>query len=214
MARCARVVVFVSLVFLGCGDQGGPDAGDGASTSAPPPGASTGADGSTGDMTTADPVTTTGPETGGAPLEPTTDDGASTTAADDTTGTTGTTGSSTGSTGDAGSTGEPGPPSFKVDMWPLVGPECGCHVDENAAGDLYLGKAAAYDNLVGQPSQQAEDMLLIDPGSPETSYVWHKLKGTHEDVEGGDGKLMPPGGSLEPDDLDLFRAWIEQGALP
>lgn len=216
MDRCLRVVVVVSLVSLGCGAQDSPDPVDAASSGASsttfdPPVASTGADASTGDATTTT-HDTTGPETSGAPLEPTTgdDDDASTTAVDDTTDTTGT----PGTTGDVGSTGEPGPPSFKVDMWPLVFPECGCHVDENAAGDLYLGKKVAYDNLVGKMSQQAEDMLLIDPGSPETSYVWHKLQGTHHDVDGGEGKLMPPGGSLEPDELELFRAWIEQGALP
>jgi hypothetical protein len=224
MDRSARVVVLVSLVFLGCGDQDSPDPGDAASSGAhptsfdpPPLDASTGAEASTGDATTAASGTTTGPETSGAPLEPTGGgEDASTTSVDDTTGTTGTSGTTgtTGTTGDVGSTGEPGPPSFMVDMWPLVFPECGCHVDENAAGDLYLGKKVAYDNLVGKMSQQADDMLLIDPGSPETSYVWHKLQGTHDDVDGGDGKLMPPGGSLEPEELDLFRAWIEQGALP
>lgn len=216
------MVVFTSLVFLACGDQRGPSPDDGAGVSTTssssdtlPIDPSTGADVGTGGTTTAVPdLITTGPETSGAPLEPTTDDsGADTTGgADDTAGTS--TGATTGPVDGTGSTGEPGPPSFKVDMWPLVFPECGCHVDENAAGDLWLGKKVAYDNLVGKPSKQADDMLLIDPGSPETSYVWHKLQGTHEDVDGGDGKLMPPGGSLEPEELDLFRAWIEQGALP
>lgn len=209
-------LVISALALVGCIDQDGPNHastgglwGSAMTDAGGPPGAdSTGTaiDQLTTDATTAAPGTTS--STTGIGGSTGDDGGATQTSAADTTGDADTTGS-TGSTGEEVA----GPPSFMDDLWPIVFPECGCHVDDNAAGKLHLWKTVAHDNLVGRPSNQVKKMLLVDPGSPDTSYLWHKLVGTHADVD-GEGKLMPPGGALEPDELDLFRAWIEQGALP
>lgn len=223
MSRYARVVSLASFVVLplGCNDAAGP-ASDGATTSAATTAttATTGltdSDDGTTDATTApDATTTTGDTTGGSNLGVTTGeiDGSSGTSEDGGDATTGSTGAaeSTGAGDSSDSTGDmPGPPSFIADVWPIVFPECGCHID-HPEGGLYLGKKDAYDNLIGVASTQVE-LPRVDPGSPETSYMWHKIEGTHEDVD-GEGEKMPPGGSLAQEDRDTIRAWIEQGAHP
>lgn len=124
--------------------------------------------------------------------------------------------SSGGSTGDAGEStggGEPAGPSFAAEVWPMLDASCGCHMDKNGAGKLKLGQGGAYDNLVGQPSSQLPAMLLVEPGSSETSYLWHKMANTHKSV-GGKGKVMPPGGKLGKSELDVVKQWIDGGAQP
>jgi hypothetical protein len=95
---------------------------------------------------------------------------------------------------------------------PILNVACvSCHLHGQEIGDLDLGPEAAFDSLVGVWSTQA-DMPRVDPGAPETSYLWHKLNGTHRDV-GGRGERMPPEGApLGPRQLLLIRAWIEAGA--
>lgn len=156
----------------------------------------------------------TGPGTG--------EDGDTTGELDDSEGTSGTgdsegtTGDSEGTTGDSegtsGTTGEAAV-GFAEAIWPIFDERCGCHTDSNGAGKLKLAEDVAYDNLVGQPSNQLPEMLLVDPGSSATSYLWHKLNDTHKSVD-GKGKVMPPGGKLKMDKLDLIQMWIDQGAAP
>jgi hypothetical protein len=56
-----------------------------------------------------------------------------------------------------------------------------------------------------------DPMMYIDPGSPDNSYLWHKLAGTHIEVGGSDFR-MPFGGQLCTDDILLINKWIVQGA--
>jgi hypothetical protein len=57
-------------------------------------------------------------------------------------------------------------------------------------------------------------MLLIAPGSPEDSYLWHKLRGTHLDV-GGSGERMPlVAPPLDAETMDRIETWITIGAPP
>ena len=64
---------------------------------------------------------------------------------------------------------------------------------------------------VEQSSRHAE-LFLITPGDPSASYLLHKLEGTHAEV-GGAGVQMPPGVSMDPDELELLVQWIEAGAV-
>ncbi len=193
----------LGIVLVGCverdsGDSGDASTGggtDGTSSSGDSPGAS-----STGGATTLDPATTGGEATTGAGAG---DTGTST-------GSTGEVESSGGSTGTSG--GEPAP-GFETDVWPIVAEGCGCHLDGNGAGKLKLAKDVAYDNLVGRPSQQADKMLLVAPGEVEASYLWFKLNNTQKSV-GGSGKRMPPGGALDPADIEVVAQWIAAGATP
>lgn len=138
---------------------------------------------------------------------------------DETTGDGDTSGESTGGEGSGdtttggGSTGGDAGPSFVGEIWPIFSAACGCHKDNNGAGGLVLKKSNAFDNMVGEPSSQLPAMMLVEPGDPAKSYLWHKLNDTQKSV-GGKGKKMPPGGLLKKDELALVMQWIEQGAAP
>ena len=106
----------------------------------------------------------------------------------------------------------PETPSFSRHIQPVLNVTCvSCHLHGNAIGDLDLGPEAAYASLVGVASTQA-DMLRVEPGAPQDSYLLHKLHGTHSGV-GGNGERMPPHTTpLSPRQLELVSRWIERGA--
>ncbi|MFZ0390686.1 MAG: hypothetical protein WAN36_09545 [Calditrichia bacterium] len=83
-----------------------------------------------------------------------------------------------------------------------------CHYGVDVESRLDLREGHAYENLVSQQSGQVEDMLLIDPGSAENSYLVRKL-------EGGKivGDQMPLGRKpLGADTILAIRKWINDGA--
>ena len=99
---------------------------------------------------------------------------------------------------------------------------CGyCHYDEGQAANLSpirLDNAAnSYATTVGQDAPQSgTTMKLVNPGSAATSYLLHKIKGTHLDpAPDGSGTRMPPpavSGALDEDAIDAIEAWINGGA--
>ncbi|MEE3296273.1 MAG: dockerin type I repeat-containing protein [Planctomycetota bacterium] len=94
---------------------------------------------------------------------------------------------------------------------------CGCHGggDDKPPGSMTL-TTTAYDSIVEVAAVQVPGMALIEPGSPEQSYLWLKLIGAQDSVCGdGDdcGSSMPLGGGLQPHQLDLIEIWILGGAL-
>ena len=103
--------------------------------------------------------------------------------------------------------------SFKTDLVPLLKKRCAvCHLTGGEAGNMALHPRAAYGSLVDVASVQAENMLRVAPGDPDTSYLLHKLEDTHLDA-GGTGARMPFNEPpLDPEAVQLFRAWIEAGA--
>jgi hypothetical protein len=79
-----------------------------------------------------------------------------------------------------------------------------------------------YAKIVGftGPSQ-GQQCNLVEPGSPELSYMWHKINGTHGQNCSGTGTQMPVdpfdvGQSvpLPQHEIDLFTSWILAGAPP
>ena len=80
----------------------------------------------------------------------------------------------------------------------------GCH-GGTASPDLSAGKA--YDNIVNIESSRG--IPLVDPGRPDSSYLYLKLL---PDAEIS-GDRMPLGGPyLEPSTLETVYMWIERGA--
>ena len=82
-------------------------------------------------------------------------------------------------------------------------------------GNLDLSTGQSHGELVGvQPSiDQARDdgFLRVDPGNPDNSFLLIKLEGPPL----GEGSRMPLTGTpLTPAEIDVIRAWIEDGALP
>lgn len=104
-----------------------------------------------------------------------------------------------------------GPVSFQRELVPLFRDSCTmCHQGDNPMGALVLTRDDAYDNLVGIQSAGAQ-MLRVDPGKPERSYLYYKTSGKNAAVKGS-GFGMPWGQTLPPEQVDLIRRWIAQGA--
>ena len=77
----------------------------------------------------------------------------------------------------------------------------GCH---GSAGGLSI----SYSNIVSVTDTQT-GLSYIEPYSPDDSYLWHKLQGTHLSVSGGSGSSM---GNLSNSDMDYIEQWIIEGA--
>ena len=111
--------------------------------------------------------------------------------------------------------------SFAKDVFPMViRSKCGfCHNDGPSFGGLALFPTAdtAFANLVGVPSGKEEGYLCavselnrVQPGEPDKSLLYLKL--TNPPC----GKQMPPGmfGTTTPEQVEMVRKWILEGALP
>jgi outer membrane protein assembly factor BamB/mono/diheme cytochrome c family protein len=70
---------------------------------------------------------------------------------------------------------------------------------------------AAYANMVDVPSTQAS-LDIIEPFDSSSSYLMHKLDGTHLLVGGSGGQMPPTGSPLSAFDRNGIRAWINAGA--
>ncbi|HET6593173.1 MAG TPA: hypothetical protein VFG48_09690 [Xanthomonadales bacterium] len=101
--------------------------------------------------------------------------------------------------------------SFAQDVQPVLARHCVmCHLPGAAQGGHSL-YPDAWASMVRVPSAQSA-LLLVEPGKPEASYSYLKLTGGHL-AAGGSGEIMPfPNGPLAAEEIDAFRAWIEQGA--
>jgi len=143
------------------------------------------------------------------------DDGTVVTCTGPDTGATGDTGAETGGTGDTGtttgdtsSTGDTGLTTvgYAADIEPIVYTECqGCHDGSGSFDASYTDMLALSDDIPTMPR--------ITPFDPANSYVWLKLNNLHI-AAGGAGDPMPESGPLPQPALDLFEAWINDGALP
>lgn len=101
--------------------------------------------------------------------------------------------------------------SFENDVMPVLNAYCVmCHLPGSEQGGLSL-YPDAWSLLVDVPSKQST-LLQIKPGSPDESYFYIKLIDSGKSV-GGSGQLMPiQQQPLDPQQLELIRLWIEQGA--
>jgi hypothetical protein len=132
------------------------------------------------------------------------------------------------STGDEASATETGatetsgdaPPDFDAEIQPILEAACICHFSATPGGDMtapYLNFNAglAVGELVEVDSVQVPSMKRVTPGDLETSYLVHKLRGTHVDVGAPvDTDPMPPLAPLPEADIARIEAWILAGALP
>jgi hypothetical protein len=82
----------------------------------------------------------------------------------------------------------------------------GCH---GTAGGLDLGPQA-YANIVGVASLEDPSRQRVNPGHPESSYLYCKVDPTCTNFF---GSRMPQGGLLGDPDLGALRDWILAGAL-
>lgn len=123
----------------------------------------------------------------------------------------------------AGAAGGGGKLSFANDVYPkLIRTKCGaCHNDAPSFGGLAFfpgGPETAYMNLVNQPAGNSRPdfkckdsgLIRVVPGDPEHSLMYLKL--TNPPC----GSKMPSGiaGMATPEQLELVRQWILDGAAP
>lgn len=125
--------------------------------------------------------------------------------------------------------------SFKTDVLPIFRQSCGlsaaCHQSQmGPAGQPYLGPGALdpapmqadidkiFAQNVGASATKAPTMKLVEAGSPQKSFLMHKMDNTLEcaDVscgEAGCGGSMPLANPiLSAAERDTVRLWIAQGA--
>ncbi|MBS1817687.1 MAG: hypothetical protein JSU08_07145 [Acidobacteria bacterium] len=87
---------------------------------------------------------------------------------------------------------------------------CHTNVGRTPAGGLNLLHDAAYDQLVNVSSTQVPSLKRVNPGSPDTSYLVHKVDGRPGIV----GTRMPRNGPpyMTDGQILILRRWIELGA--
>lgn len=84
----------------------------------------------------------------------------------------------------------------------------GCHGGLEPQDQLDLEDGQSYKNLVNVPSTQVQDLLLVNPGNPDKSYLVDKLEGNKVV-----GERMPMGKTrLSDKDIKMIRDWIKEGA--
>jgi hypothetical protein len=64
-------------------------------------------------------------------------------------------------------------------------------------------------STVGVPSRERPDLALVDPGHPETSYLFLKIAAGPPTTS---GERMPKGATLTDAQIDSLRSWIASGA--
>lgn len=103
-------------------------------------------------------------------------------------------------------------------IWDAFCTQCHFPAEPEPAGSLDLTSTVAYFNIVNVASQQSmAGQVRVAPGSPNDSYLWHKVMGTHLcPAPDGDTEGMPasdePLSEISPDDVSTITEWICCGA--
>jgi ankyrin repeat protein len=86
---------------------------------------------------------------------------------------------------------------FATDVLPIFRQNCvTCHGPSKQRGGMRLDRRSSAMKGLSR---------RIVPGSSENSFVYHRLMGEY-------GQQMPPTGALRPEQIDIVKRWIDQGA--
>ncbi len=93
----------------------------------------------------------------------------------------------------------------------IFGPICTqCHTGTSAPRGLVLDAGLARQFIVGVPSVDVPELLRVNAGKPDSSYVVWKIEGRSAIL----GGRMPLGLTpLSSEQIAAIRGWIERGAL-
>ena len=84
-----------------------------------------------------------------------------------------------------------------------------CHIGASAPQGMQLDEANAYQMIVGVASAEHPELLRINPGNPDNSYIIRKLEGGPDIA----GVQMPRGRTPLPQDvINAIRVWVARGA--
>ncbi len=103
--------------------------------------------------------------------------------------------------------------SFGEQVQPIFTGRCalpGCHAGPSAAVGMNLSAGRAYSEIVGVPSVECVNLLRVEPGVPEASYVVAKIEGVGPCFSGGRMPLGQP--PLSPTEIEIISTWIAEGA--
>jgi mono/diheme cytochrome c family protein len=87
-----------------------------------------------------------------------------------------------------------------------------CHIGATAPAGMDLSQGQAYANIVNVASAELTTMLRVDPGQPDSSYLVHKIQGTHLTVGGIRARMPLNKPPLSDQDIARVRAWVSAGA--
>ncbi len=87
---------------------------------------------------------------------------------------------------------------FGRDVLPIFRGQCGdCHGPAKQRAGMRLDRRSSVMKSFSR---------RVVPGSSSNSFVYHRIIGD------GYGAPMPPTGSLRPEQIEIIKAWIDQGA--
>ena len=117
--------------------------------------------------------------------------------------------------------------SYSQDVYPqVIDTDCTvCHAPPSNFGGLNLSNVGndSYGTLVNQPSAECASYDFVEPGDSAASWLFRKIEGTHVEAAqaagcstAAAGSQMPIGGfcCLTPEQVQLVKDWIDQGAAP
>ena len=88
-----------------------------------------------------------------------------------------------------------------------------CHGGGSGGWTFSDDRAATYAQLVGPSSGSCTGLKKVEPGQPEKSSLYVKMRGSFAGVCSG-YKMPSSGGSATAAQLEMVRSWIAAGAKP
>jgi len=87
-----------------------------------------------------------------------------------------------------------------------------CHVPGGPGPMPLTSETVSYESLVDAQSIEMPDLVRVNPGDADSSYVVHKIQGRATIV--GTRMPPPPRPMLTAEQIDAIVRWIDTGAAP
>ncbi len=84
--------------------------------------------------------------------------------------------------------------------------QTGCHGGAGPQQGMSLNEDNFFGHTVNSPSRERPDLDLVEPGKPDSSYLFMKVNGSEDII----GVQMPLTGELDDDEVETIRQWIKK----
>ena len=103
---------------------------------------------------------------------------------------------------------------YESQVQPIFDAHCSCHLSLSAPQGAVLLAGVSYNSLVNRTSVEDSELLLVQPGVPERSFLLIKVDDALAESTGlRRGARMPlDAPPLSAADIDTIRRWIAEGA--